>query len=537
MSKNTGNFSKISRLVYLTTYYRNDRDFLHHAGVLSELLGHPTQTRLLDYVVAKCYRKIRRRLHDALSKPYWDFLFDSAVASSSSSFPQLETIILESPKAKDKRLANDQLFFFNTLPFLEPVLQAKLPRLRQALSEPGVRDEPIMAYNNETYIEYHQLLKELLSRLREYLDNLVSLKDPSLEEIEDAVSCVVSIGDALQTMVGGYVIEVHLKVITMVLFQSHARAPHDTNPELEFDEEIFKIGDIFPIWKAYAEWLKLMVVHFDAVRILTAHMKKIQHQVTIKVITTPHPDNSLLAWKELLKKKRYFDDTKAKIPPFQAGASSLHTSANEITTFLVNEMKNQKDHDPTYHARAEDVIRLVKNLSTRQATRKDIIEEMGSMLESPRYQSPGSLEVLTHLIDDMKASDGIPAPKQVNEIIKDLELLMNRSKFFMALNNLEFKGSIHCELNLVCFLVALKTSSNVSQEYKQIVDELLVIIMSSESHSDSRSYTSYRILGMSWERPNYAARRVREHSHQQKTFAFGFIWFYLTAFDRFPNSK
>jgi hypothetical protein len=100
----------------------------------------------------------------------------------------------------------------------------------------------------------------------------------------------------------------------------------------------------------------------------------------------------------------------------------------------------------------------------------------------------------------------IPAPKQVDEIIKDLVLLMDRSKISMALNNLKFTGSIHCELNLACFLVAMKTSKLAKPEYEQIVKELLVIIMS--LHSDSRSYTSYRLLGLSLEHPNYAARLV-----------------------------
>ena len=46
---------------------------------------------------------------------------------------------------------------------------------------------------------------------------LNALKDLDLDKITEAVKCAVSLGISLQTMVGGYVIEVHLRVITMAL--------------------------------------------------------------------------------------------------------------------------------------------------------------------------------------------------------------------------------------------------------------------------------------------------------------------------------
>ena len=75
-----------------------------------------------------------------------------------------------------------------------------------------------------------------------------------------------------QTMVGGSIIEVHMKVITIAHEKSRC-IMQDVNEEteseeMEQDEELYKISSKLPTWQAYYEWLKLMVVHFDAVHVL-----------------------------------------------------------------------------------------------------------------------------------------------------------------------------------------------------------------------------------------------------------------------------
>ena len=60
------------------------------------------------------------------------------------------------------------------------------------------------------------------------------------------------------------------------------------------------------MWQAYYEWLKLMVVHFDALRILISFQERVRKPITIKIISTPQPDKSLMPWKKLLENERYF---------------------------------------------------------------------------------------------------------------------------------------------------------------------------------------------------------------------------------------
>ena len=82
----------------------------------------------------------------------------------------------------------------------------------------------------------------------------------------------MQVGDALQAMVGGSIIEVHMKVITIAHDKS-CRITRDVNEEteskeMEQDEGLYKISSMLLTWQAYYEWLKLMVVHFDAMCIL-----------------------------------------------------------------------------------------------------------------------------------------------------------------------------------------------------------------------------------------------------------------------------
>ena len=57
--------------------------------------------------------------------------------------------------------------------------------------------------------------------------------------------------------------------------------------ETEQDEELCKISSTLPTWQAYYEWLKLMVVHFDAMRVLISFQERVGKPITIKIISTP----------------------------------------------------------------------------------------------------------------------------------------------------------------------------------------------------------------------------------------------------------
>lgn len=413
---------------------------------------------LPEYVVIACCRKMVNRLEDSLSKPYLQFLEDIA---STSTFPQFETITFESSKPSPIHSSNDRRFL-EILPKLESILNIKVPQLLQALSDPATRDKPIAVYNEDTYEEYHRLLWELLNKFKCSLKALKIVKDAHTKEFDETVMCIVLLGNALQTMAGGAIIEVHLKVITMA-FNKPRHVMLDTNQEMEYDEELYQISSTLPMWQAYREWLKLMVVHFDAVHILIAHMQTIRNSnITIKVITTPHPDQSLLSWKTLLRNERYFDE----------GLFDNPTTC-EIIAFIEKWQGQQSTGYPNVRNVIENLKRKLKEgLDSKSVD--DIIKMMKTM---KACESPGFEDTVEELISDMESlkGDGL-APtnlKLVNEIIIKLGSLRDRAAFFTVLKDLRFTGSIHSEVSLACFMME-RHGSKLPEEYKHIFDELSV---------------------------------------------------------------
>ena len=84
---------------------------------------------------------------------------------------------------------------------LEHLLQIKVPQLLLAI--PATKEtSPITAYNQDTYMEYHLILSNLLKKFRLALDVLYELEDPHEKEFKDTVDGIMQVGDALQAMVG-----------------------------------------------------------------------------------------------------------------------------------------------------------------------------------------------------------------------------------------------------------------------------------------------------------------------------------------------
>ena len=153
-----------------------------------------------------------------------------------------------------------------------------------------------------------------------------------------------SLGTSNTTMVGGSIIEVHMKVIMIVHDKSHC-IMWDVNEETESeeteqDEELYKISSTLLTRQAYNEWLNLMVVHFDTVRILISFWERVWKSITIKVISTPQPDKSLMPWKKLLENERYFPN------------QPLPTST--IIAFLEKWQDGQKTGNPRIEAVISD---------------------------------------------------------------------------------------------------------------------------------------------------------------------------------------
>ena len=432
--------------------------------MLSEFLHYQKLEGLQAYVVATCHRKIRGRLVDKLSRPYLDLLHDTVFSSNP---PPFVTIPLELEKSK--QLENDKTFFIKILPKILPYLATKVPLLQEAISKAASNQSITACYNEDTYMEYHMLLWDLLDSFKMSLDHLNNIKDPHAKNFDAYMNCVMVLGNALQSMSRGHVVEMHMKVI-LSNNSSFVRTMHNVNRDTELDEEIYWIGSAHPPWRAFCEWLKLMLVHFDAVNILTAHVKSHQiSEVTIKVISVPYPDENLLEWRKLLKNKRYFD---ASVGPF-----GTRPSTDEIIAFL--EMwqlprKEKGDDGGDPDPGIDSIIKDFKDFcaGTTTVPLDELIEDIKLMkCRSPGYEVV--VDNLTETLTSLKCDGGRPSSATGKVILNDLESLRDRALFFLKLRNLSFNGSMHCELIIACFMM-LESSSELFEEYKGIVNEISV---------------------------------------------------------------
>ena len=70
------------------------------------------------------------------------------------------------------------------LPKLERLLQIKVPQLQLAI--PATEEtSPITVYNQDTYMEYHLSLSNLLKKFRLALEVLYELEDPHKKAFKD----------------------------------------------------------------------------------------------------------------------------------------------------------------------------------------------------------------------------------------------------------------------------------------------------------------------------------------------------------------
>lgn len=271
---------------------------------------------LQEYVIAACFQKMLRRMRSDLSLPY------ISAIDLSSDFKFKETDL--KPEGKERKMEQT---FGDVLVSLTEIglLDTPIPNLLSIVRDSEDFDE---LYTKDTCQEFHMLLRELLQKFLRYLNNLGSLDRPVQSNFESVLRFVAVYGEALQMIAGGVAIQRHLQVIEDEITISHhkrarevanqaaTRTPTpdlETDPDLEIDIELesvqpfaFRDGRALPMWKAAKEWLKLMVVHFDAVKIVNAYYQEAKLTgLTIKILMPPQYDDNMLKWKELLESPEY----------------------------------------------------------------------------------------------------------------------------------------------------------------------------------------------------------------------------------------
>jgi len=152
-----------------------------------------------------------------------------------------------------------------------------------------VADENFRLYTKDTCAEFHSLFILLLVRFEEHLEVLGKTRGdgkvptPCSKEFNITVESVITSGYALQRLAHGAALQMHLQTIGPSMRLNYLSqmempmpAPVVVEEQEEFDVDLKAVQPFVNVngaaesrlWKSYIDWLRLIMVHFDAVEIL-----------------------------------------------------------------------------------------------------------------------------------------------------------------------------------------------------------------------------------------------------------------------------
>ena len=210
------------------------------------------------------------------------------------------------------RDSDDALFsLFNKL-----LLKTKFPELNKQASK------PYALYTQDTYMEFHHLVCELLKSFTTAVKGLLASCNKSADPIQrlqackDSLNHAMAFGYALLQLVSGSGSQCYFQNIASVL-DDHCRVELsrvvDANVEEEHDNDLQWLQQAVnndqlpePLWKSYRDWLRLMLAHFNAVEILTNSITSPQFSskaIDMKILVTPNVDTKMLLQRDLFMKQ------------------------------------------------------------------------------------------------------------------------------------------------------------------------------------------------------------------------------------------
>jgi hypothetical protein len=437
---------------------------------------------LLKYIITTCHSKMERRFNHVLSnrhlqslKQVEDFTFNPEL--------QVDTDV--------DKILNDRAFItgFVSRTKQAPKLLASLelspiPNIQRMCDNLPHESEPFQLYTSETCTEFHNLVVGLLVKFKKSCFSLAKKKGKAFR---DEIVIMIVCGHTLLRIARGSAFEMHLQNIASLLEDHRTKSGIDAKTSMpnfavqqEDDvvgEELLPVlssitdtGQPIPLWKTYRDWMQLMVVYFDAAKVLTTYAASQTHPfkaVSFKILATPPVDKGFLPYPELLNDPLLFP---------VADASGKSVKNEEILKFLDDGFKSL-EAAKTNEKLGGNIMRLwekrakweYKQISKNLQTLKDLLdpvyaisvdEILALLLEWKSDQDNDTLkESITKKICSLNGE--LAADKDSNPFPTDLALK-------------SFDGTSHCECCLASILHEGTRRTMVANEYKDLLEETKV---------------------------------------------------------------
>jgi hypothetical protein len=403
----------------------------------------------LDYIICVSFQKMNRRMaNEVISLPYYNCLQNW---DRSSMLPS------QTPRPRHK---DRDKHFINIIPRLAKVAHTEIPNLTKVVA---AYPQPDGIYNEETRIEFHLLLCELLSSYKASLEHLgrIQLQNPKLPEILKALGRVRTFGRYLRTVVRSSAIETHLETINSFLVVD-TRKSWTPEPEDSEDADFqclkpysMRKGKVLLPWESYRDWLILMVHYFDAADVIVRHIRQLKLNrvgFSIKIITPPHPDKVLLPWSELLENELLFPAIPGK------------SSGKEFVRFFSSMPKVDLE---MFAVAIDSATRLELKLESDGLVQLDTdeIDALAQMVKRCTSVDWDDLNILSEEILALKESELVDRQVQMQAVVDSFQALSRRALFYNQLKDGPLqsgkkpRGTYHCEAYFASLLTLWDNAS------------------------------------------------------------------------------
>ncbi len=496
------------------TMFRHLRTFDEHTAIISQIIANSKHARQIDlfqdYILSACTPKILNRFaHEKLSRPFIRSLAAITSFEFKDAYPGGES-------------PDDALY--NYIPYLAKVYPDKIPNLHE-LCKSTADDRSARLYTAGTCTEFHWLLRQLLEMFEDQLKNvhINRLKDP--KNFLSLLDGPILFGNALWAISRSGAIESHLKAIEDKLLSLHGTADEGQDrsgagegeingsdaegDEIDADHQdvqpfTYRGDNKVPLWMSYRDWLRLMVVHFDAVAIIHRHVtsKYFPYEgVSLRVIVPPPVDDKLLPWEELLRSQHFPGEGRTEeiikfLKDSKTKAKLIKTAVKSFRTFLKDEdrlpswprlwnllepLQSKKGAEDEGHAEGVGCKKGKKDGVPDRKDANDVedsgdpsiaaIITMAMSLKSPLLDAESERRKFPKVSSKDKFLEFKPEVRtKLNKIINMLEELMPPGiEFFNVLDKMEegtgFVGVEHCEALLGAHIMSSKIPKSPSGSF------------------------------------------------------------------------
>ncbi len=401
-----------------------------------------------------------------------------------------------------------------------------IPKLMLAARSLPQRGSPFSFYNGDTCTEYHMFLCLLLKKFQNHIYDLHTLTNPDTgsepsqtptqpqppmqqpttqpqpqpappagpPDIRLLVARIFKTGYTLWKMARGRAFEIHiLNIISLLADPRSASSSSSNGPGISSQQDCTedlhgtipqrRLGDPALLWKAYRDWVLLMVVHFEAVSTMRQFVRSenYDHQpIRIKVLLGPNVTSDILPLDDLFASPLFPGDPieNETIAQFIKNAMSAKKQYDFSVIALSLWQSHMVSSNELYPARKLNANLLTVHL-TNMCHADPARRHTDFVTETKDWVYDWLLHptIIGKVVEVKKDKDILPLPELIASISNNLESMVSSLSEDLACYgpaanlSLHFQGSLHCETCLAALLDPLTRESLVGDDnYKDIME-------------------------------------------------------------------